>query len=81
MKKEDYLKLRNNNNQAQICYNYYQEKVAEKGLKKYDGNTFIQAFNIWQSMHGSILETVLSHYDNKFTITTLSLENREIKYY
>lgn len=80
MTKEKYIELRKENALGEIVYSFYKEKAKEKGLKIYDSDFFIKAFNIWANINRGAVKTATSYYDNKFTVQTTMFNNKEINY-
>lgn len=71
MNKDQYLAYRLVNDFLGIAYQYYLEKVKEKGITGILGEDFFRTtFSIWPFSE-MVVEEILPYYDAKFNLTFL----------
>lgn len=71
MNKDQYIAYRLINDFLGIAYQYYLEKVKEKGVTGRLGEDFFRTtFSIWP-YHKMVIEDIIPYYDSKFNVNTV----------
>jgi len=77
MTKEEYLKLRNEDDSLSILYNHYTTKFDSKKHKPFlQIDEFVKFMSIWNFQMA--LENTLTYYDHKFNVTHLQIDQKNI---
>ena len=79
MNREQYIAYRRANDFLGICFQYYKEKLKEKGIKTGMGEDFFRStFGIWP-FNGQAFSETVTYYDAKFSVTTVEKDGKIIK--